>query len=303
MPNFVQSSRTPCRYPSGGIRIAVRADDGLQDEGRDRLRPFQLDRLFQDRERGLRVVEPALRTVVGVEHVHHAGHGRLFVRPATRITRQHHRAVGRTVVAAVASHHLLPSGDELGDLHGVLVRLGPRQGEERLLHVAGPQPGEALAQHRASLERLEGRDVGELLGLTCDRFGDALVAVPDVHPHQLGTEVEPAPAVGAVHVHAFGAVDRERRRLRLRLPVIQRVALGIGDDLLGAHGADVGGHGRSLSRSGHARAFTLLRARSLPCRSRWCRSPGTNPRRSCARRPSAGSPVPRAGDRRSRPRR
>ena len=128
MPNRVQSSRTPCRYPSGGIRMPFVPVDRLQDEGGDRLRSLQLDRLLEQFERGLGVVEPALRAVVGVEHVHDARHRRASFgqrrgSPVSDIVR-----VRRPVVAAVASEHLLPSGDGLGHLHGVLVGLGARRG-------------------------------------------------------------------------------------------------------------------------------------------------------------------------------
>ena len=229
----------------GRDQDAVRAGDRLDDERRDRVRPLQLDRLLEQSQCGLRVVDLTLRAVVRIEHVHHAGHRRLFVRPASRVAGEHHRAVRRAVVAAIAREHLLAAGHHLRDLHRVLVRLGPGQREERLLDVAGPQPREPTAEHRPPLERLERRDVRQLLGLSCDRLGDPLVAVADVHAHQLRAEVEPATSVDPVHVDALGPVDRERRRLRLRLPVVQGESLRVRDDLVGAERRALGCHGWS----------------------------------------------------------
>ena len=248
MPNLLQSSRTPCRYPSGGIRMPFVPGHRLQDEGGDRLRSLELDRFLEQFERGRGVVEPALRAVIGIQDVHDPGHRRDLVRPATRVARHRHRGVRRAVVAAIPSQHLLPSGHGLRHLDRVLVGLGAAEREERLLDRTGPQAGQTLAEHRASLEGVERRQVGQFLRLTCDRVGHALVAVSDVHPHQLGAEVEPPPPVDPVHVHAFGAVDRERRHLGLHVPVVHRVPLGVGHDLLCRHGAGLDGHPIVLPR-------------------------------------------------------
>ncbi len=186
----------------------------------------------------------------GIEHVHDAGH-RGLVRPATRIAGERHHAGGRPVVRAVARHDLVPSRDHAGDLDRVLVRLGAAERVEGLLDVAGEQLGHLLPEQRPLLVRHERRDVRQALGLPMHRVRHAPVAVADVHAHQLAVEVDVALAVDAPEVDALRAIDRDRRRLGLRLPVVQRVALRELDDLFG----------RELAHPCHPLSSVLRRGR------------------------------------------
>ena len=142
MPNLRAQLPDALQVPVGRDQDAVRAGHRLQDERRDRLRSLELDRLLEQLERRLGVVEPALRAVIGIEHVHDAGHRRDLVRPATGVAGQRHRGVRRAVVAAIAGQHLLPSGHGLRHLDRVLVGLGAAEREERLLdrHPATGRP-------------------------------------------------------------------------------------------------------------------------------------------------------------------
>ena len=75
-------------------------------------------------------------------------------------------------------------------------------------------PGQDLGQLGAEA----GADLGgerrldelELRGLLGDRVDDALVAVADVHGHQLAVEVQDPLALGRVEVDALGVVDGDR---------------------------------------------------------------------------------------------
>ena len=259
---------------------------GLQEEGGDRLRALELDRLLQVGERGLRVVRPSLHPVIRVQHVHDAADPGL-VRPPAGIAGELHRSRGRPVVAAVAREDLLAAGHELGDLHRVLVRLGAAEREEHLVHVARHEARELLPQDRAALERHERRDVGQLRGLLRDRVGHAPVAVTDVHAHQLGVEVEVALAVGVPEVDALGALDRDRRRDRLQ--PASRTACS----------ASIARRSRAPVSDPTCVAMSLAPCRfsgsipscGCPRRRRPVRS------RSCARRPSAAPAHPRAAGR------
>ena len=59
-------------------------DDGFQNESRNRVRTFELHRLFDHGQRGFRGLPAALDAVIRIEHAHHAGNSR-FRRPAPRI--------------------------------------------------------------------------------------------------------------------------------------------------------------------------------------------------------------------------
>ena len=179
-----------------------------------------------------RVVLRPLRTVVRVEDVHDPRH-RGFVRPSPRIAGERHRSRRRAVVRAVPRHDLVASRDQPGDLDGVLVRLGAAERVEGLLDVARQELGHLLAEQGSLLVRHERRDVGQAFGLPVHRVGHAAVAVPDVHAHQLAVEVDVALPVHAPEVDALRPLDRDRRGLRLCLPVVERVPLGELDDLFG----------------------------------------------------------------------
>ena len=229
----------------------VRAGDGLEDERRDRLRTLELDRLLERRERRRRGLRPTRRPAVRIQHVDDPGHRRVLVRPPTRIAGQVDRGVGGSVVRAVASQDLLPPRERLRDPDRVLVRLGAAQGEEGLLQVAGPERGELLPEPGARLVRHERRDVGELLRLPRDRVGHALVPVPDVHAHQLRVEVEVPLVVDVPEVDALRPVHRDRGGLRLGLPVVERVALRLLDDLGGGQRLDFGHRSAPRSDAAH----------------------------------------------------
>jgi hypothetical protein len=153
------------------------------------------------------------------------------------------------VVRAVPGEDLLPTGERLRDADRVLVRLRAAEGEEGLLEVARPKVRQLLAEPGSGLVGHERRDVGKLLRLAGDRLGHALVAVPDVHAHELRVEVEVAGAADVPEVDALGPVDRDRGRLGLRLPVVERVALGLLDDLRRGHRCVFAHRSRSLARS------------------------------------------------------
>ena len=92
IPFRSQISRTPCEVAVGRDEDAVRADDRLEEDGRDRLRPFVADDVLEalqallDRSR-LRL-PPAMRVRIADD----ADEARL-VRPATRVAGQRHRPI------------------------------------------------------------------------------------------------------------------------------------------------------------------------------------------------------------------
>jgi len=99
----------------------------------------------------------------------------------------------------------------------------------------GASFGEPGAQPRARFGRQERVGVRQDGGLLLDGADDALVAVADVHAHQLAVEIEIALAVRRPEVHALRARDRDGIDGRLHGPFENRVLLGKGDDLFGSH--------------------------------------------------------------------
>src|SRR5207248_624191 len=72
-------------------------------------------------------------------------------------------------------------------------------------------------------------------GLLLNRADHALVAMADVHAHQLAVEVDETLALRRPEVDALRACDRDGIDLRLRRPLVQRVASCQCDDLVAAH--------------------------------------------------------------------
>jgi hypothetical protein len=216
---------------------AVRPRDRLEDDGRDRLRPFVLQDLLQMRCAGANRARVGMTcgaaVRVRVEHSHHTAHTGL-VRPATRIARQRDRAVRCPMVRAIAGDDLVASGVEASELDRVLVRLGAGVREERHGEIAGRDLGEQAPKARARLVRHRRPDRAEPLGLLLDRRDDLRMLVPDVGVDELRREVEIALAVVVPEVAALGARDRDRVDRVLHRPRVEDVLLRIGNDLCSA---------------------------------------------------------------------
>ena len=186
------------------------------------LGAFELDDLFELRQRVVSRVPAALNAVIRIENVDDAGDAGLG-RPAARIAGQRDRARRAAVIRAIAREDLVAAGVPARDLDRVLVRLGAAVGEEEAVDVAGRDLGELGAQPRARLGGHERIGVGEHRRLFLDRANDALVAVADVDAHQLAVEVDEALAFGRPEVDALRARDGNRIDLRLRGPLEDRV--------------------------------------------------------------------------------
>src|SRR5262249_17864095 len=137
----------------------------------------------------LRSVPAPGDTVVRVEDVHHARHARLR-RPAARVAGEHHAAGGRAVVRAGAGPDLGAAGRPPRQPYAGLVRPGAAVGEEEHVDVAWRDLGELRAEPGARLGGHERVRVGQRLDLLLHRAHDALVAVADVHAHQLAVEID-----------------------------------------------------------------------------------------------------------------
>src|SRR5439155_22093102 len=135
----------------------------------------------------LRRLPASLDPVVRIEHMDYAGHAGLG-RPTARIARQGDAAAGRAVVRPIARKNLLAAGVQPRHPDGVLVRLGASVGEEEDVDVAGRDRCEPGAEAGPRLSRHERVRIGEHGCLLLDGAYDALVAVTDVHAHQLAVE-------------------------------------------------------------------------------------------------------------------
>ncbi len=224
MPYFVAEVADALEVAVRRDEDAVGAGHRLEEEGRDVLRPFELDDLFDIGEREPDIVPAALHAVVRIGDVDDTGHPWLRCPPA-RIAREHHRPGRGAVIRAIPREHLVAAGVLPRHLDRVLVGLGAAVGEEERVDVAGRDRGELLAEERPGLGRHEGIGVREGLGLLLDGADDPLVAVADVDAHQLAVEVEVALALGGPEPAPFGAGDRDRVHLRLRRPFVERMRL------------------------------------------------------------------------------
>ena len=194
---------------------AVRSADSLEEERGDGVRTFELDDLFEHRQRLGRRVPSARHPVVRVEDVHHARQTRLGA-PPPRIARQRDRPVSTAVVGAVA-RGTLASGVCARQLDRVLVGVRAAVGEEEHVDVAWRERCELRPQPPADLRRHERVRVGHRRRLLLNGGNDALVAVSGVDAHQLTVEVEIALAVKGPEVHALGAGHGDGNR---RLPAL-----------------------------------------------------------------------------------
>ena len=170
---------------------AVGADDGLEEDRRDRVRSLVHDHVLETAEALLDRPRLALAPAMRVGIPDHADQPRLR-RPAARIAGERHRTHGRPVIRAVASEDLVAAGVLASDLDRVLDRLGAAEREEDLVEIAGQQPGQLLAETRSNLGDERRLDELQPGGLLDDGVDDPLVAVTDVHRHQLAVEIENA---------------------------------------------------------------------------------------------------------------
>ena len=132
------------------------------------------------------------------------------VRPAARIAGERHRAGRAAVIRAISREDLVPPGERARDLDRVLVRVGAAVGEEEHVDVARREARQLRAQLCARLGRHERARVRQHRRLLGDRARHALVAVADVHAHQLAVEVDVALAFRRPEVDAFRARHRDR---------------------------------------------------------------------------------------------
>src|SRR6187397_489015 len=117
----------------------------------------------------------------------------------------------------------MTAGIETRDLDRVLVRFGAAVGEEEDLDVPWTDLCELAAEPGPDFGRHERIGVGQRLGLMRDGPDDALVAVADVHAHQLAVEVEITLAFRRPEPAALRAGHRNRIDRALRRPLEQSV--------------------------------------------------------------------------------
>src|SRR5262249_17492300 len=101
----------------------------------------------------------------------------------------------------------------------------------------------------------KGIGICEGLRLLADGIDDALIAMANVHRHQLAVEVDKPLPVRRPEVNAFGLHNGNRVYLRLRRPFVQRMFLTQIDNCL----------------SGNGRWYGCDRHRSLSFSDRFCR--------------------------------
>ena len=209
---------------------AVRADDGLDDDRRDRGGALERDDLLEVGERALglllgRVGVERRAVRVRAHEVRDRSVGRL-VRPAARVAGERDRRRRAAVVAAVHREHLAAAGHGARHAHRVLVGVGTAVREEHLVEVAGRHLGDApgeLAAHVAGHRGLDRREAARLL---LDRRDEVGVLVPEVQVHELRREVEVRVARVVPERRALADGDGQRVDEGLRAPRVEHVARG-----------------------------------------------------------------------------
>src|SRR5215831_208004 len=213
---------------------AIRAGDGFEDEGGDRLRSFELDDLFDHVERFLSRVGFAVNAVVRIEYADNARNARLGC-PSAGIARQADRSGGRAVIRTITRNDLVATGVKTRDLDGVLIGLGPAIGEEESVDVARSDFSELRTEAGTRLSCHERIGIAQRLRLLVNSLDDALVTVSDVDRHQLAVEVDETLPIGRPKINALGAGNRDRVNLRLRRRLENRVILSEIDNFLARH--------------------------------------------------------------------
>src|SRR5258706_3486365 len=153
--------------------------------------------------------------MIEIRDANNAGDARLGC-PSARIPCEGERARGATVIRAVSRGNLVTASKHARDADRVLVGLGAAVSEKESVDVAGSDLGELHAQTRANLSGHERVGVGQRCGLLLNRPDHSLVAVPDVHAHQLAIEIDEALAFRCPEINAPGPrhwdwVDRSLR--------------------------------------------------------------------------------------------
>src|SRR5450755_1269416 len=85
---------------------SIRPSNRLENESGNRVRPLQLNGLFEHRKRRVRRLPSSLNAMVRVEHVHHARKSRLN-RPSPWIPRKADRSRRRSVIRTVPGDDLM----------------------------------------------------------------------------------------------------------------------------------------------------------------------------------------------------
>ena len=147
------------------------------------------------------------------------------------------------VARAKGVYFWTPEGKRFLDFNSQLMCVNIGHGDERVVKAIQDQAA-VLAyanpfmatEPRARLGGHERVGIREHRGLILNRLHDALVAVADVHAHQLAVEVEEALAFGRPEIHALRARHRNRIDGVLRRPFIDRVLAAQIDHLFAGHG-------------------------------------------------------------------
>ena len=227
---------------ANALHVAIRRNQDavgpghrLENECRNRVRAFQLDDLFNHRQRRWRRFPPPLDPVVRIEHVDHAGQPG-FHGPSPRIAGERHAACRRAVIRAIPREYLVAPRIEPRQLDRVLIRFGAAVCEEEHVDVARRDGSELRAQSCARFGRHERVRVREHRGLLLNRPDDALVAVADVDAHQLAVEIDVALVFRRPEVDALRARDGNRIHRGLRRPLEECVPATEFDDFFARHG-------------------------------------------------------------------
>ena len=173
--------------------------------------------------------------MIRVEHPHHARNPRLN-RPSARIARKADRARRRAVIRAITREDLVASGEKARDLDGVLVGFRAAVRKEEGVNIARSDLCQLHPQPRPRFRRHERIGISQRRCLLRNGLDDPLIAVSNVHRHQLAVEVDEALPFRRPEINALSPRHRDGIDFGLRRPLIQCVFLSKIDHLLAGHG-------------------------------------------------------------------
>ena len=133
---LVAESAQTLHVAIGRNQNAVRSGNRFDNDGRDRVRSFELNDLFSARQHFFGGFDLLVDAVIELGNPKNSGNARLG-RPSAWITGQRQGARGPAVIGTITRANFMTSGEQTRDANRILIRFGAPISEEESINVAG----------------------------------------------------------------------------------------------------------------------------------------------------------------------